>query len=75
MRERELISKNLSKYIVSLDYFDKSLNVLSILSGSISIASFATVIGAPAEIIGANSSFTFSITSGFVKKVFKNNKK
>ena len=30
MREREPISKNLSKYIASLDYFDKSLNVLSI---------------------------------------------
>ena len=39
IRERELISKNLSKYIASLDYFDKSLNVLSILSGSISISS------------------------------------
>ena len=41
IRERELISKNISKYIASLDYFDKSLNVLSILSGNISIASFA----------------------------------
>ena len=40
IRERELISKDLSKYIVSLDYFDKSLNVLSIISGSISIASY-----------------------------------
>ena len=76
IRERELISKNLSKYIASLDYFDKSLNVLSILSGSISIASFASVIGAPAGIIGASCGFTFSITSGFVKKnKFKNNKK
>ena len=37
IRERELISKNISKYIASLDYFDKSLNVLSILSGSISM--------------------------------------
>ena len=36
IKERELISKNISKYIASLDYFDKSLNVLSILSGSIS---------------------------------------
>ena len=50
-RERELISKNLSKYIGSLDYFGKSLNVLAILSGSISRASFARVIGAPAGII------------------------
>ena len=76
--ERELISKNLSKYITSLDYFDKSLNVLSILSGSISIASFASVIGAPAGIIGASCGFTFSITSGFVKtflKTIRNKKK
>ena len=71
IRERELISKNISKYIASLDYFDKSLNVLSILSGSISIASFATVIGAPAGIIGASCGLTFSITSGFIKKFLK----
>ena len=38
IRERELNNKNLSKYISSLDYFDKLVNVLSILSGSISIA-------------------------------------
>ena len=71
IRERELISKNLSKYIASLDYFDKSLNVLSLLSGSISIASFASVIGAPVGIIGAICGFTFSIRSGFVKMFLK----
>ena len=71
IRERELISKNLSKYISSLDYFDKSLYVLSILSGSISITSFASVIGVPAGIIEASCSFTFSITSGFVKRFLK----
>ena len=38
IRERELISKNLSKYIASLDYFDESFNVLSTLSSRISIA-------------------------------------
>ena len=65
IRERELISKNISKYIASLDYFDKSLNVLSILSGSISIASFVTVIGEPTGIIGASCSLKVSITSGF----------
>ena len=31
IRERELMSKNLSKYIASLDYFDKSLNVLCVI--------------------------------------------
>ena len=71
IRERELISKNLSKYIASLDYFDKSLNILSILSGSMSIASFASVIGAPAGIIGASCGFMFSITSGFIKRFLK----
>ena len=45
-KERELMSKRLSKYITSFDYFDKSLTVLSVTTGSISIASFATVIGA-----------------------------
>ena len=68
IRERELISKNITKHIASLDYFDKSLNVSAILPGSISIASFATVIGAPAGIIGVSCGFTLSITSGFVKQ-------
>ena len=72
IRERELISKNISKYIASLDYFDKSLNVLSILSGSISIASFASVIVVPAGIIGASCGFTFSIAS--INKKKKHNK-
>ena len=46
IKERELMSKRLSKYIASFDYFDKSLLiVLSVAIGSISIASFATVIG------------------------------
>ena len=61
IRERELISKNISKYIASLYDFDKSLNALSILSDSISIASFAAVIGAPAGIIGASCGLTFQL--------------
>ena len=47
IRERQLMSKRLSKYIASFDYFDKSLVVLSSTTGSISIAPFATVIGVP----------------------------
>ena len=38
IKEKELMSKTLSKYIASFDYFDKSLIVLSAISGSISIA-------------------------------------
>ena len=71
IRKKELISKNLSKYIASLDCFDKSLNVLFILSGSISTASFASIIGVPAGITGVSFSFIFSNTSGFVKRFSK----
>ena len=71
IRERELISKNVSRCIASLDCFDKSLNALSILEGSISIASFATVIGAPEGVIGTSCGLTFSIRSGFVETFLK----
>ena len=40
IRERELFSKRLSKYIASFDYFDKPLIVLSATSGGVSIALF-----------------------------------
>ena len=53
------MSKRLSKYIVSFDYFDKSLIVLSATSGSISVASFATVIGTPIGIASASLSLAF----------------
>ena len=68
IRERELMSKNLSKYIASFDYLDKSLIVLSVTTDSISIASFATVIGAPVGIMSASCSASISITTGFAKK-------
>ena len=65
------MSKRLSKYIASFEYFDKSLIVLSVTTGSISIASFATVIGAPVGMMSASCSLAFSITTGFVKKFLK----
>ena len=71
IKERELMSKRLSKYIASFDYFDKSLIVLSVTTGSISIASLATVIGAPVGIKSASCSLAFSITKGIVKKLLK----
>ena len=59
IKKRELMSKRLSKYIASFDYFHKSLIVLSGTSGSISIASFATVIGTPIGIANASLSLAF----------------
>ena len=54
-----------------LSILDKSLIFLSVLSSSISIASFASVIGAPAGIIRASCGLTFWITLGFIKKFLK----
>ena len=63
------MSKKLSKYIYFFDYFDKSLIVPSVTSGSLSIASFATVIGIPIGITSA--SLAFSLCTGHVKKSLK----
>ena len=46
IKDREVMSKRLSKYIASFHNFGNSLMVLSVTTGRISIASFATVIGA-----------------------------
>ena len=65
------MSKRLRKYIASLDYFGKSLIVLSITSDSISIASFATVIAASVGIVTASLSLAFSISTEILKKLLK----
>ena len=58
IRERELMSKRLSKYIASFYYSDKCL---SDTSGSIS----------PVGIASANFSLAFSISTGTVIKLLK----
>ena len=65
------MSKRLSKHIASFDYFDKSVIVLSVTTGSISIASFATVIGAPVGIASTSFITAFSIFTGIMKKFLK----
>ena len=71
IKQRELMSKRLRKYIPSFDYFDKSLIVLSATSGSIPIASFGTVIGTPVGITSSNHSLLFSLSTRIVKKLLK----
>ena len=65
------MSKRLSKYIPSFDYIDNSLIVLSATSGSISIASFATVIGVPVGIASVSFSLAFSMSTDIAKKLLK----
>ena len=72
IKERELMSK---KYIASLDNFDKSLIVLSVTTGSIFIASFATVVGAPVGLASASFSLAFSISTGIIKRLLKSSNK
>ena len=71
IREREIMSENLSKYVASFEYFDNSLIFLSVTTHSISIASFATAIGSPVGITIAICSLVFSIITRFVKKILK----
>ena len=71
VKERELISKTLSKYIASFEYVDKSLIVLSLTNSINSITSFVTVIAPLIGIESASFSLSFSILTGIVKKLLK----
>ena len=57
------MSKKLSKYITTFDYFDKALIVLSATSGGISIISFTSVIAVSVGIASATFSLVFSLTT------------
>ena len=65
------MSKMISKYTASFDYFRKTLIISSASNGTISIPLFATVIGALAGIARASFSFAFWITADIVKKMLK----
>ena len=69
------MSKKLSENIAFFYYFDKSLIFLSVTSGGVSIASFATAIGAPIGITSASFSLEFSLRTGLVKKLLKATRK
>ena len=71
VKERELISKTLSKYIASFEYVDKFLIVLSVTSSINSTTSFVTVITPLIGIESASFSLSFSILTGIVKKLLK----
>ena len=53
IKERETMSKKLSKFVASLEYMDKILIVLSETSGGVSIISHLNVIGISAGIISS----------------------
>ena len=71
IQERKILSKKLSKYITAFDCIDKTLIVLSALSGEISIFSFTSVIGIPAGIASASFTLISSLATGIIKKLLK----
>ena len=66
IKERKDIIKKISKYIVAFDYADKLFITLSAWFSTLSIASYATVVGIPAGIAGASLTLIFAVT-GVVK--------
>ena len=67
IKERKDIVKKISKYIVAFDYADKVFITLSASFSTLSIASYATVVGIPAGIAGASLTLIFTVTTGMVK--------
>ena len=67
IKERKDIIRKVSKYIVAFDYADKVFITLSASFGTLSIASYATVVGIPAGIGGASLTLIFTVTTGGVK--------
>ena len=75
INERKDIIKKLNKYIVSFDYLDKIFIALSASVGTLSIASYATVVGLPVGIAGSSLTLIFTISTGINKSLLKVTKK
>ena len=67
IKERKDIVKKISKYIVAFDYADKVFITRSTSFGTLSIASYATVVGISAEIAGVSLTLIFTVTTCVVK--------
>ena len=78
IKERKDILKKISKYLVAFDYAEKLFITLSASFGTLSIASYATVVGIPAGVAGASLTLIFTVTTGMVKtllNIFRKKKK
>ena len=75
INERKYIIKKLNKYLVSFDYLGKIFITLSASFGTLSIASYASVVGTPAGIAGSSLTLIFTIGTGISKSLLKVTKK
>ena len=74
-KERKDIIKKLNKYLVSFDYLDKIFIALSASFGTLSIASYNSVVGIPAGIAGSSLTLIFTIGTGVSKSLLNVTKK
>ena len=75
IKERKDIIKKLNKYLVTFDYVNKIFITLSASFGTLSIASYASVVGITAGITGASLTLVFTIGTGISKSLLKLTKK
>ena len=75
IKERKDIIKKLNKYIVSFDYLDNMFITLSASFGTLSIGSYAPVVGIPAGIAGSSLTLVFTVGTGISKSLLKLTKK
>ena len=75
IKERKDIIKKLNKYLVSFDYLDKIFITLSASFGTLSIASYASVVGIPPGIKGASLNLVFTLSTGISKWLLNLTKK
>ena len=75
IKERKDIIKKLNKYLVSFDYLEKIFTALSASLGTLSIASYASVVGTPAGISGFSLTLIFTVGTGISKLLLKVTKK
>ena len=74
-KERKDIIKKLNKYLVSFHYLDKMFITQSVSFGTLSIASYASVVGTPVGIAGSSLTLVFTIGTGISKSLLKVTKK
>ena len=75
IKERKDIIKKLNKYLVSFDYLDKIFIILLVSFDTLSIASYASVVGIPAGITGASLNLVFTLGTGISKSLLNLTKK
>ena len=75
VKERKDIIKKLNKDLVSFNYLDKIFVALLASFGTLSIASYASVVGTPAGIAGSSLTLIFTIGTCISKSLLKVTKK